>query len=102
MNPAFVVNQTGQNQQVYLNPNFRYAGNSDTPGSWRSQSLPFAANGMAVGDLDGDGRNEVVLFSNSEVYVYRRHEQFCLVCGSPIVKEDLAGRNLYWCPSCQR
>lgn len=71
MNPAFVVNQTGENQQVYLNPNFRYAGNTDTPGSWRSQSLPYAANGIAIGDLDGDGKNEVVLFSSSEVHVYR-------------------------------
>lgn len=71
MNPAFVVNQTGENQQVYLNPNFRYAGNSDTPGSWRSQTLPFAANGIAVGDLDGDGKNEVVLFTNSDIYVMR-------------------------------
>ncbi|MFP5221010.1 MAG: VCBS repeat-containing protein [Acidobacteriota bacterium] len=71
MNPAFVVNQTGENQQVYLNPNFRYSGNSDTPGSWRSQTLPFAANGIAIGDLDGDGKNEVVLFTNSEIYVMR-------------------------------
>lgn len=71
MNPAFVVNQTGENQQVYLNPNFRYAGNSETPGSWRSQTLPFAANGIAVGDLDGDGKNEVVLFTNSDIYVMR-------------------------------
>jgi len=71
MNPAFVVNQNAENQQVYLNPNFRYAGNTDTPGSWRSQTLPFAANGMAIGDLDGDGQNEVVLFSDSVVYVYR-------------------------------
>lgn len=71
MNPAFVVNQTGENQQVYLNPNFRYAGNTDTPGSWRSQTLPFAANGIAIGDLDGDGKNEVVLFTNSEIYVMR-------------------------------
>ncbi|MFZ5425459.1 MAG: VCBS repeat-containing protein [Thermodesulfobacteriota bacterium] len=71
MNPAFVVNQTGENQQTYLNPNFRYAGNSDTPGSWRSQTLPFAANGIAVGDVDSDGRNEVVLITNSDVHVYR-------------------------------
>lgn len=71
MNPAFVVNQTADNQQVYLNPNFRYAGNTDSPGSWRSQSLPYAANGMAIGDLDGDGKNEVVLFDNSTIYVYR-------------------------------
>lgn len=71
MNPSFVVNQTGENQQVYLNPNFRYAGNTDTPGSWRSQTLPFAANGIAVGDLDGDGKNEVVLFTSSDIYVMR-------------------------------
>lgn len=75
MNPSFVVNQTGENQQVYLNPNFRYAGNSDAPGSWRSQSLPFAANGMALGDLDGDGKNEVVLITSSDVYVYRWHDR---------------------------
>lgn len=36
-----------------------------------------------------------------EVYVYRRHGMPCLVCGTAIHKSDLAGRNLYWCPSCQ-
>ncbi|HEX4702631.1 MAG TPA: zinc finger domain-containing protein [Pseudonocardiaceae bacterium] len=36
-----------------------------------------------------------------EVYVYRRTGQPCLVCGTPILKADLAGRNLYWCPVCQ-
>jgi endonuclease-8 len=36
-----------------------------------------------------------------EVYVYRRPGQPCLVCGTPIARGPLAGRNLYWCPSCQ-
>ncbi|MEV4277085.1 Fpg/Nei family DNA glycosylase [Actinoplanes xinjiangensis] len=36
-----------------------------------------------------------------EVYVYRRSGQPCLVCGTPIARDELAGRNLYWCPSCQ-
>ncbi|GAA5152070.1 Fpg/Nei family DNA glycosylase [Pseudonocardia eucalypti] len=36
-----------------------------------------------------------------EVYVYRRHDQDCLVCGDTVRKADLAGRNLYWCPTCQ-
>jgi endonuclease VIII len=36
-----------------------------------------------------------------EVYVYRRPGQPCLVCGTPIARGPLAGRNLYWCPVCQ-
>jgi endonuclease-8 len=36
-----------------------------------------------------------------EVYVYRRPGQPCLVCGAPIARGPLAGRNLYWCPICQ-
>lgn len=36
-----------------------------------------------------------------EVYVYRRTGQPCLVCGTPVAQTELAGRNLYWCPTCQ-
>jgi len=36
-----------------------------------------------------------------EVYVYRRHGQPCLVCGTLLPRVVLAGRNLYWCPTCQ-
>jgi endonuclease-8 len=36
-----------------------------------------------------------------EVYVYRRAGQPCLVCGTPVARTELAGRNLYWCPTCQ-
>ncbi|WP_020666385.1 Fpg/Nei family DNA glycosylase [Amycolatopsis nigrescens] len=36
-----------------------------------------------------------------EVYVYRRAGMPCLVCGTPVAHKELAGRNLYWCPSCQ-
>ena len=37
-----------------------------------------------------------------EVYVYRRAGMACLVCGSKVRTELLAGRNLFWCPRCQR
>jgi endonuclease VIII len=37
-----------------------------------------------------------------EVYVYRRQGQHCLVCDSVVRTELLAGRNLFWCPKCQR
>jgi len=36
-----------------------------------------------------------------EVYVYRRPGLPCYVCGTQIERGPLAGRNLYWCPSCQ-
>ena len=36
-----------------------------------------------------------------EVYVYRRHEMPCHVCGGRVRTQVLAGRNLFWCPRCQ-
>ena len=38
----------------------------------------------------------------SRNYVYRRAGQPCWVCGSIVQTEVLAGRNLFWCPRCQR
>jgi len=38
----------------------------------------------------------------SEVYVYRRAGQPCLVCGTRVRTNVMAGRNSFWCPSCQR
>ncbi len=37
-----------------------------------------------------------------EVYVYRRDGQECFICGSEIQIRELQGRNLFWCPTCQR
>jgi endonuclease-8 len=34
-------------------------------------------------------------------YVYRRHGKPCFVCGTTIRRVQLAGRTLYWCPTCQ-
>jgi len=36
-----------------------------------------------------------------EVYVYRRDGLPCHVCGTSVRKRVVAGRNLFWCPSCQ-
>lgn len=38
---------------------------------------------------------------NHRTYVYKRTGQPCVVCGTPIVAEDMASRTLYWCPVCQ-
>ncbi len=48
------------------------------------------------------GRPPRVDDHGGEVYVYRRTGQLCLVCGSRVRTEVLAGRNLFWCGRCQR
>lgn len=47
------------------------------------------------------GRPPRVDRHGGEVYVYRRAGQPCHVCGASISRGDLAGRNCYWCPTCQ-
>ncbi|MBV2356536.1 Fpg/Nei family DNA glycosylase [Streptomyces sp. J2-1] len=37
-----------------------------------------------------------------EVYVYRRANLPCLLCGTGVRTAELAARNLFWCPACQR
>jgi len=48
------------------------------------------------------GRAPRVDRHGGEVYVYRRTGQPCLVCGTPVRTAPLAGRNSYWCPTCQQ
>jgi len=55
-----------------INPNFLAAPGSDTEGGfWRSPSFPLAIVGLDVGDVDGDGRNEIVYASQNTVFVAR-------------------------------
>ena len=48
------------------------------------------------------GRPPRVDDHGGEVYVYRRSGMDCLVCGSRVRTAVLEGRNLFWCPRCQR
>lgn len=70
MNPDIVVNETGQ-QQVYLNPQFRYQGAGTEDGSrLRSTTLPYVMVDFAVGDFDGNGRNQIAVLSDHKMYIY--------------------------------
>lgn len=48
------------------------------------------------------GRPPRVDDHGGEVYVYRRAHLPCHICGGEIRTADLAARNLFWCPGCQR
>jgi endonuclease VIII len=50
---------------------------------------------------DAMGRAPRVDRHGGEVYVYRRTGLHCLVCGTPVHRGGLGGRNIYWCPRCQ-
>ncbi|MFI7283947.1 Fpg/Nei family DNA glycosylase [Micromonospora chersina] len=47
------------------------------------------------------GRAPRVDRHGGEVYVYRRPGAPCHVCGTEVSRGELAGRNLYWCATCQ-
>jgi TolB-like protein len=40
-------------------------------GFWKSQGFKAAINGIALGDVDGDGKAEVVFIDDRQVHVYR-------------------------------
>ncbi|MDR1686597.1 MAG: VCBS repeat-containing protein [Desulfovibrio sp.] len=70
MNPDIMINET-TNSEVYLNPQFRYAGSSTQDDSrLRSSPLNFSSVGMEVTDADGDGKNEIFLLDDRGLHAY--------------------------------
>lgn len=47
-------------------------------------------------------KGEEVHLTERDSFVYKRTGEPCLVCGSRVRSETLAGRTLYWCGRCQR
>jgi hypothetical protein len=50
-----------------------------TSGFWQSTSFPFKIKGVAMGDLEGDGKDEIVLIDERNVYIYRYDNGFNLL-----------------------
>ncbi len=53
-------------------------------------------------DLDEAGRAAALVDRDLRHWVYGRAGEPCRTCGTPVVVEDMAGRKLYRCPTCQR
>ncbi|SDL50007.1 hypothetical protein SAMN05660337_3114 [Maridesulfovibrio ferrireducens] len=71
LNPEFISASTAAvPMQSAINPQFRYEGGTETPGRWRSQSIDFVNRGGFVADVTGDGKQNVVMLSDTEVKVF--------------------------------
>jgi endonuclease-8 len=89
-------------------------GNTLRVGQWRAMwadLVELMQEGVRTGRIDtvrpehtpeAMGRPPRKDDHGGEVYVYRRTHQPCHVCGTAIRTEELQGRNLFWCPHCQR
>ena len=66
---------------------------------WRS-----ARSGGITNDPDRVERLKGVGWQRREFrhYVFGREHQACFTCDSPIIKQAVSGRRLYYCPVCQR
>ena len=70
MNADLIRNQTDQ-APTYINPQFRYTGNSADESRLRSQTLNFAAYGMEICDTTGDGNNEVIILEERRMHAFK-------------------------------
>lgn len=52
-------------------PSGRIGQTHDAGQAWRSEELPILGIGMGIGDVDGDGKNDVVIISPSAVHLYQ-------------------------------
>jgi endonuclease VIII len=74
---------------------------------WDDWSV-LLADGIRTGvmltreDLDDAGRAAALRDRSLRHWVYGRGGEPCRTCGTPVVVEEMAGRRLYWCPTCQR
>jgi TolB-like protein len=66
---------TSSDRISFINPNFIEVtpeASLRQPGIWRSQTFQGAITGMDTGDLDGDGRDELVFTTFDKVMVYSK------------------------------
>ncbi|WP_129786903.1 Fpg/Nei family DNA glycosylase [Promicromonospora panici] len=74
----------------------------------RREQDPDQGSGEHRPDVDGrrrtrqntDGAPDAVP-ADQAFYVYHRDGLPCRVCGTPVLIKELAGRNLFWCDTCQ-
>jgi hypothetical protein len=58
---------------------FRPRSSQEAMEFWRSQNFSIQVVGMGIGDLDGDGKNEVVMIDETNLYIYSWENEIRLI-----------------------
>lgn len=73
--PAYMTSPTEKIKVSGLNPNFLLDQSAEGKEMYfQSRTFPFAIKGLDVGDVDGDGKNELVIISPQQLIVMRKTE----------------------------
>lgn len=79
----------------------------ETAGALWDDWAVLLAEGIRTGviitrDLSPTEHTDALTDPTLRNWVYHRTGLPCLVSGTPVVVEEMASRNLYWCPTCQK
>jgi len=78
--PAEAAKETGGFPTIAAVSGPRRTGKGFAGGEfWQSQPFPFQIMGMAAGDVDGDGQNEIILIGEKNLHIYRWDGEFKLL-----------------------
>ncbi|QDQ98062.1 Fpg/Nei family DNA glycosylase [Tomitella fengzijianii] len=64
-------------------------------------AVGVTAGGIVVVRDEHDHGDPAYAKGKPRTYVYRRAGSPCRVCGTTVLRTEMQGRNLFWCPHCQ-
>ena len=71
LSPTFFMTPQDRVQVSALGPNIMERGQQGKALLWKSHSFPIHVKGFDIGDIDGNGKNELVLITDREVRAFK-------------------------------
>ena len=71
LSPTFFMTPRDRVQVSALGPNIMERGQQGKALLWKSHSFPIHVKGFDIGDIDGNGKNELVLITDREVRAFK-------------------------------
>jgi len=75
LEPVTPVAEAPPQDEAYVSPHFEFRDDPQAAGRWRSQTLPFSSVGIAVGDTQGQGEQNIFILADRRVHAYRLHQE---------------------------